>query len=503
MPVATGPYTAKIAGTPVNIVAGTLDADNQIGQRSTGSLSVWGPLGTVWQYGTAIAVYDDLGALTYSGFISKDNASKPGGARQGTGVLEHKLTLMDNCYKADKRVIFYSNTNVTAGQIVADLVNKVLYAEGVTFTAQTVASGPTIPEVIWNGKTIAYCLNWLAKNAGYWWNIDVNSVLHFLPYGGVPAPFVLDGTQVDARGQLSVTYGNDMFVNTQYCKGGSAEKGTKKNPLIEFLYGDGVKRNFTLSYPISSLYTVILNGVDVTAQSLTKGNNGGKFYYAPGDSVIAQDPGQPIVGNGVLLEVHYAGKLPAIGKAQNSNLIAAQKAREGGGTSGIVESVYSDTKVHTLPAALQIASALLTHYGQDTTILEFDTREKGLLEGQMLTCELPDFNLVNKQMLISAVHITDHGSGDSGVNIWFHVTAVGSPVDSAQFQTFWQNLMNQQSEPSDLTDTSDQQLTPIGTSTFSHSPSYQSSANPGPVQSPICGVTSGPHTMVCGQWTCS
>jgi hypothetical protein len=118
--------------------------------------------------------------------------------------------------------------------------------------------------------------------------------------------------------------------------------------------------------------------------------------------------------------------------------------------------------VHTLGAAQQIASSLLAHYGADTTVLTFATRTKGLLEGQMLTVNLPDYHLVNKQMLISGVTISDQVDG---YNVWFVVTCVGSPIESAQWQTYWQNLMNQSSDPSDLADTSDTSLALITSST--------------------------------------
>src|SRR6185312_2040759 len=135
-------------------------------------------------------------------------------------------------------------------------------------------------------------------------------------------------------------------------------------------------------------------------------------------------------------------------------LIAAQKAREGGGT-GYVESLYSDTKVHTQPAAYQIAYDLLTHYGQDATVITFSTRTKGLMPGQMLTVNLADYALSNKQMLINSVAVSDQSDGFS---IWFDVTAVGSPVESAQWPTLWQNLMAQNSDPSDSTDAAETAL---------------------------------------------
>lgn len=498
----TLPYSTYIGGQPVDSQAGNLSVQNQIGQRSTGSIQVKTPLGVAWQYGTQVQVYDPNGNLVYAGYTTKTKVTKVG-ARQGTGYLEHTPQMMDNCYRADKRVIFRSYLLASAGSIAQDLVNRVLYQEGVTYTSTSIAAGATIPAVIWNGKRISDALTFLATTSGYWWNIDVNGVLWFQPYGGRPAPFILDGTQVESgtAGGLTVTYGNDMYVNTQYLKGGYGEHGTKKAPLDEVFHGNGVTRSFTLSYQVSTIYQVLLNGADVTAKSLTKGSGGGYFYYAPSDAVIAQDPSQPVLGSGDTLEVLYAGRVPAIGKAVNNGLIAAQQAREGIG-SGIVESVYADTKVHTLSNALQIASALLSHFGSDATLLEFDIRASqaaGLMEGQMLTVTLSDFaGLTNKQMLVTSVAISDQLDG---YNIWYHVAAVGSPLEAAQWQTFFQNLMNQQSDPSDLSDVNDQVVTPVVTSTLTHAPSFSVSGTT--AVTPICGTVGGPHTMVCGNWVCS
>ena len=163
--------------------------------------------------------------------------------------------------EADKRLIFASYTQTSAGQIVADIISQVLASEGVTYSAATVASGPTITQVTWNGKQVSAALTWLAQTSGYWWNIDNNGVLWFQPYGGVPAPFVLDGTQVNVDSNLSVTFGNDMYVNRQYVKGAYAQTGV----LTESQHGDGSKVAFTLSYEIASTaaadISIKVNGV--------------------------------------------------------------------------------------------------------------------------------------------------------------------------------------------------------------------------------------------------
>lgn len=462
VPGASSAYTAVIGGVPVNVKAGSLNVVNQIGQRSTGSISVWSALGVKWQYGTQIHLYDETGALAYAGFTAKDKAYKAPGSRTGTGYLEHDITLMDNCYKADKRRVFKSYLAQTAGFIVNDLLGSYLAAEGVTSKPGSIATGITITEVIWSGtKNVSDALTWLAQQAGYWWQIDRNNVLWFQPYGGVPAPFVMDGTMADSIQDMSVEFGNDMYINKQYTKGGFAEKGSKTNQLHETFHGNSLTRSFTLSYPVNTLYQLKLNGVDVTAQSATKGSSGAAWYYAKGDATLAQDPGQTLLAAGDTLDIYFTGRYPVIASASNPALIAAQQAREGAG-SGLVESCFVNTKVHTLAAAFQIASSLLAHYGQDTTVLTFSTRTTGLLPGQMLTVNLTDFG-VSMPMLISAVGIDDQGP--DSFNVWFRVTAVGSPVESAQWQTYWQNLMNQSSDPSDFTDTQDDALALLLSST--------------------------------------
>jgi hypothetical protein len=452
-----GNYTATIGGQSVNLIAGTLDIQNQIGQRSTGSMRVWTNPGVFWLYGTRVLIYDGNGALAFAGYTTKDKAIKA--SRQGQGFLEHDITLMDNCYKADKRVVFYSNLNASAGQIVRDLLSRYLAAEGVTATASSIASGMTIPEVAWSGsRSVSSALDWLATTCGNWWNIDKQSVLWFQPYTGLPASFILDGSTVDSN-SVSVEWGNDVYVNRQFAKGAYNEVTRADGSLLaETLYGDGYKRGFALSYPIGATgdrdlqiydsstgntYTTKNGGIS------TKGSTGATWYVAESDAVVAQDPALAPLTSSQYITVSFKGRTPTLALASNSALIASQKAREGGGT-GYVESVYTNTKVHTQAAAFGIASSLLAHYGQDMTVLTFSTKDtwaSALAEGQLLTVNLSDFALANKQMLVSGVEISD---ARDGINIWYTVTCVGSPVEAAQWQTYWQALMNQSSDPTDL-----------------------------------------------------
>src|SRR6185437_6427821 len=231
------------------------------------------------------------------------------------------------------------------------------------------------------------------------WTIDESLTLWFQPYGGIPAPFSLDGTNVDAMQNVTLDSGNSMLTNKQYVKGSVAQKGTTAAPLVESFKGDGASRSFTLGYELNTLISVTLNGLDITSLVQDKGSSGGSYYALVGDPVITQDPSQSVLTSSDTLAVTYIGQFPVIAAAQNSAQISAQAARERTGT-GIIETVYSDTKLRSLPAAFQVASGLLTHFGADTTLLTFNTKETGLQPGQLLNVTLSDYNISNLPMLV-------------------------------------------------------------------------------------------------------
>jgi len=224
---------------------------------------------------------------------------------------------------------------------------------------------------------------------------------------------------------------------------------------------------------LNTLISVTLNGLDITSLVQDKGSSGGSYYALVGDPVITQDPSQSVLTSSDTLVVTYIGQFPVIAAAQSSAQITAQAARERTGT-GIIETVYSDTKLRSLPAAFQVASGLLTHFGADTTLLTFNTKETGLQPGQLLNVTLSDYNISNLPMLIAGVNISDQ---QDGLTIWFQVAAVGAPgaaawaVESSQWTTYFHNLMAQSSDPSDYTDAQDTALVIPSVSVASHTPS--------------------------------
>jgi hypothetical protein len=424
-------YTININGSAASVVAGSMHVVNMIGQRSQATFQVIDVSGaTFYAQGSHVEIYDETSALVYAGFVERDRISKPGFA----ALLLHDITCKDMHYLADKRLAASSYLLQSAGSIFTDLYNRYLAAEGVVITPTSIATGPTISEAVFVYEAVSKCYDAIAKQAGYWWQIDQNKLLTFAPYGANAAPWTLDGTMVDQVKGVIYEAGNPQYVNRQFATGSYDKTGT----LTETHVGDGQTRSFALGYQLSNATpTIRVDGVKKVLGK--KGTDSGKqWYYAEGDQTVTQDTSEPILSSSDTLQVTYKGRFPVVALAQNAGLIATQQTLENTGT-GYVESKYHNARLSTLTGAFSVASALLAHYGSRMTTLQFVTNKKGLAQGQQLVVNLPAFGLNNTQMLIQSVEITD---SQDGLNYWFIVQCVGSPYD-VTWQTYFQNLSNQ------------------------------------------------------------
>jgi hypothetical protein len=463
-------YTININGVAASVVAGSMHVVNMIGQRSQATFEVFDVTGSIfYAQGSHVEIFDEAAVLIYAGFVERDRITKPG----FQPMLVHAITCKDMHYLADKRLAASSYLLQPAGVIVLDLFNKYLAAEGVTITATSIALGPTISEAVFNYEPINKCLDAIAKQSGYWWQIDQYKVLFFQPYGAIPAPWVVDGTMVDQVKGVSFEEGNAQYVNRQYATGSYDKTPT----LTESHHGDGVTKAFALGYQLAASIPIIkVNGVTQTTGR--KGQDFGfQWYYAEGDQTVTQDPSQAILSSSDTLAVTYRGRFPVVALAQNGGLIASQQTLEATGT-GYVESKYHNARISTLTGAFSVASSLLAHYGSRMSTLTFITNKKGLTQGQQVTVNLPAFGLLNRQMLIQSVESTD--SGDE-YQYNYIINAVGSPYD-VTWQSYFQNL-----QPAEdmLTGAGDTVLAVL--TQWSANLSWTANVTPSTYTCPICG----------------
>lgn len=358
----------------------------------------------------------------------------------------------------------------------------------------TIADGPTLPDVIFNYATCAACADAVAQKAGnYWWQIDQTRRFWFQPYAAIAAPWSLtaDANNVvtDARnGTVKVKRQKPLYRNRQYVRGATGQTSTQ----TETRKGDGNTVAFTFGYPFAKVPTVTVNGVSKTVG--IKGVDSGKdWYWNAGDPTLTQDSSGTKLVSTDTLQVVYVGQYPVIIISEDTAQITAQQTLEGGGTSGKVEDMTEDTSLSTQDAAFAEAAALLAKYTQKAVTLQFQTKRAGLAPGQLLTVTIPQHGFAAAQFLIQSIHISD----EDGQVIWYDVTAIQGPVNQTWVQFFGQLVTNANTTSESLSVGSSTSLVLVAP--FSAAYAATATFTPTILACPICGPATlcGPSTIVC------
>jgi hypothetical protein len=409
-----------------------------------------------------VAIYDNTGMLVFTGYVTIPKEQKYG---YQPSILT-TITAIDQHYLADKRVIAASYTNQSCGSIVTNIYNTILVQEGVTigqiydgllpnttlFPATTLFPGgnvSNIPQATFVYDTVSNVLDALATAASssgvlYYWMIDYNKQLWFVPYTTLTGP-TIDGTQVEMKNNpTTVQRGNPLYRNTQYVLGGLALTPTQ----VETRTGDGTTRTWAMGFPLASIPSVSIGGVPQTVA--IKGSPTGAsiyaaaFYWAQGDAVITQDQSLAAITSPTTVVFTYIGQYPSIIASTNSAQVAYQASIDG--TSGIVETVQIDNTLTSISNGLVEASQLLTRYAQQGVLAIMTTRQTGFAPGQLITVNLPMHGLYNVSMLVESVLASDQ---TDSINIWYTITAIAGPADTT-WTNFFSKALKQIAPPNSI-----------------------------------------------------
>src|SRR5260221_466299 len=458
------------ADDPNFVIAGSLNFGRSIGKRSQANFTVHTDGNAHYEQDQTIQIYDQNGVLAFNGYITTPKEQKPG----SQSSLIHTITCTDQHRLADKRVVAAAYTNKASRDMVLDIFTNILAAEGVTI-GQVYSDGSLPPSLtlypnttlypqavtgIVPSATFVYCtvaqaLDELVKSASsagipFYWMIDQNKQLWFVPYTAVVNPTLVDGTQVD-DGHLSgtpptVTRANPTYRNTQYLLGGVAQTVTQTETRV----GDGNTTSWPMSFDVSTVPTVSVNigsGYVVKSVGIQGVDTGKDFYWSKGSPLITQDSsGTKLRGSpsNDLLQVVYIGQYPTVIVSSNGAQITYEQGLDG--TSGIVEEVETDSTITSLANGYAEAGQLLTRYATQGTQLTFMTLDSQFVPGQLVTFDLPDYNLHMVDMLIESVNASDQ---QDGYNIWYSVTAVLGPYD-VDWVSFFSKLLVQQTIPNSI-----------------------------------------------------
>jgi hypothetical protein len=437
-------YSVVVAGVEQFCLAGSLQIQSKIGKRSQASCTLRTTTAVHFQQDQRIQIFDSNNTLRFNGYVDKPKEQKRGFQK----FLIHTITAVDGHRLADKRRAAKVYTNETAGAMAYDLWNVYLRPEGVTIGA--IFDGPTpssylypseslypgenivatIPSALFAYPKVSEALDALAKQASYagipfYWQIDELLHFWFVPYTYVKYGQLVNGDTIDER-TVSVVRNNPTYFNTKWITGATVET----DPQTETRLGDGETTSWNMSYPLTHVPTVSVNSVAKTVgiQGVETGKN---FYWNSGSTTISQDTGDTKLTSSDTLQVVYIGSYPTTFYAQDTAQVAYEQDVDQ--SSGIVEDVEENASITSFEAGVNAVSEALNQNAKQGLTLSFETLDPTFQQGQLITCDLPDFAIDRQDLLIESVTASDQ---KDGMNIWYTVIAIQGPVDTTWVDFF-------------------------------------------------------------------
>ena len=310
----------------------------------------------------------------------------------------------------------YIVTKWTAGDIIQDVVYRFWRDGSILESVDTsnVADGPEIEKAVFNYLPSSRVFDELTELTGYVWYIDYNKNLYFIDSTMNAAPFGLTTTGGQWR-DLAISSNREMYRNIQYIRAGVAET-EERTDTVTTTSADQMLMEFP--FPVGTASAITEGGTPKTLG--VKGISEGKDYYWTYNSAFVEAAVAP--GNGVEIALTYNGLFPILLNERDEAEVLARRMVEGG--TGAYSAIYDDPQINVRGMAVAKALALLRRYGEIPQVVTFQTDGAGLRPGQLLSINIPGYDL-SGNYLIESVNINDYG----GVMNRYDISAVsGEPL---------------------------------------------------------------------------
>lgn len=388
--------TYTINGNSVQVVKNTFSYSDTLNERTTCSFQLADPVIEV-DIGMEVRISED-GDEIFAGTIEDISET-------GDVVKYVTISCVDFSQLIDKRIVFDTFEQKTAGFIARSLMNQFFTVEGIT--EGNIQDGPMIEKAVFNYDNGNVAMNYIQDVTGLNWDINGQKQLNLYDRASYTAPFELTDTSLNYH-QLQVKRNRGQYRNKQYIRAGKdiTQEIPKEVPTPK---PDGASRTFIVRLPIAKKPRIFIDDVEVNSSDIgVQGiDSGKKFYFSYNSNAITQDFEQPVLEDVNTITITYQGLFPIVVMADNPDEIAERNAIEGG--SGIYEHVSDESNVDSRDAAFQIAFGKLDKYGLIQSVVKFNTHVRGLKAGQLISIKNAKLGLDDNFLIESVAGRVQNG----------------------------------------------------------------------------------------------
>lgn len=375
-----------IGGNVVPFRARSVEIDQEVGRCDSVRFAVMvGPDESApLREGEPVEVYNDERQedLLWAGTVQRYAEVDQEGAEDYTREILYEGI----CYSALAERFFVAEAyaDISAGDIVRNLVNKYLADDDVTVTQ--VEDGPTIDAANFPDIKLAEAFEDLQERTGYYWFIDENKDMVFRPRASNISPIEFTDSNKPYR-RLVVERGKKEYRNVQIIKAGEDLTTVQRETFV----GDGERQVFTVSLPVGQKPTVKVDGVEKSVGIRNVGSQTEDWFWNKGRTEISQNDSNAPLTSSEILTIEYRGLVPIKVVARDTNQIAERKQIEGG--SGVYEAISFNPEINERNDALTKGDSLLARFAQISEDMEFEIDDTRLRKGQIILVNLTSMDL--------------------------------------------------------------------------------------------------------------
>ncbi|MFW9878286.1 MAG: hypothetical protein ACFFG0_34830 [Candidatus Thorarchaeota archaeon] len=288
------------------------------------------------------------------------------------------------------------------GEIITHIIEEDLADLGIT--AGTIQDGPLIERIKFNYDDADSVIQELVDFGNYVWNVNKDKQLNYYALN-----YYENSTALEDEEGFTRSRSIDNYRNKQYVRGGYAEIQNEIENETPTPEPDGESKSFFTKYKIGRTpeIEVKLSGGDWTPVDV--GVNGleenADFYWTYGSTQIVQDDsynsGDALdVADSDAIRVSYYGLRPILVLAIDSNEI---------NDKGSYEAYTSNSKLKTVPDALNYAKQLLEKYANQADTISFSLTSKDYDPGETMTITKDSPWNIDEDYFVSSVKIYPQG----------------------------------------------------------------------------------------------